>query len=286
MLYEEDQNNEINDLNDEDLIDENELKRQFGEERENENELDNENNIEIESQNENEQIDENDSNSDNRFPEEVKKTWIHLYCDREGYNFLAEVSEDFLKKKINLIGIKYEPFISTIMSNETPQELSINGENFEQIQKINECYGLIHRRFIYTPEGLALMREKYLNEEFGHCPRILCEKQFLLPVGLSDDLKYSRVKVYCPLCEEVYNPNRRIYNDLDGAFFGTSFPNFFLTAYPDLNPRLKRVKNYIPKIFGFKIVGHKGSKYYSHDKNVLKNNLEKLGVKVSHVNLY
>lgn len=285
MIYDEDQPNELNDLND-DLFDDNEVRGQEIEDRENENELENENDIDIESQNENELVDENDSNTDNRFPEEENKSWIHLFCSKEGNTFFAEVSEDFLKKKINLIGIKYEPYISIILSKEPPQEPSMSGDNADHIFKLNECYGLIHRRFIYSQEGLALMREKYLNEEFGHCPRILCEKQFLLPVGLSDDLKFSRVKVYCPLCEEVYNPNRRIYNDLDGAYFGTSFPNFFLSAYPDLNPRLKRLKHYIPKIFGFKIVGHRGSKYYSDNKQQLKVNLEKLGIKVNHVNLY
>jgi casein kinase II subunit beta len=43
--------------------------------------------------------------------------------------------------------------------------------------------------------GLALVREKYLNSVYGQCPRILCDKQMLLPIGLSEELKYSRVKV-------------------------------------------------------------------------------------------
>jgi len=56
-------------------------------------------------------------------------------------------------------------------------------------------YGLIHSRFITSPKGLALMREKYLLGRFGVCPRVLCERQNVLPVGMSEELRTSRVKV-------------------------------------------------------------------------------------------
>jgi len=36
-----------------------------------------------------------------------------------------------------------------------------------------------------TPEGLAIMRERYLNGRFGNCPRVMCEKQNVLPIAIS-----------------------------------------------------------------------------------------------------
>jgi casein kinase II subunit beta len=42
---------------------------------------------------------------------------------------------------------------------------------------------------------MSKMKEKYLNGEFGACPRVLCERQKLLPLGMSDSLRISRVKV-------------------------------------------------------------------------------------------
>ncbi len=39
------------------------------------------------------------------------------------------------------------------------------------------------------------MRAKYLNGVFGACPRVLCDRQLVLPVGMSEDLSISRVKV-------------------------------------------------------------------------------------------
>lgn len=94
-------------------------------------------------------------------------------------------------------------------------------------QEATDIYGLIHARFIITPKGLAMMRDKYQKGVFGVCPRVLCERQHLLPIGMSEELRTSRVKVFCPRCEEVYVPKKK-YPDVDGAYFGCSFPNILL----------------------------------------------------------
>jgi casein kinase II subunit beta len=59
-----------------------------------------------------------------------------------------------------------------------------------------DLYGLIHARFIISSRGLHIMRAKFLNGVFGACPRVLCDRQLVLPVGMSEDLSISRVKVY------------------------------------------------------------------------------------------
>ena len=63
-----------------------------------------------------------------------------------------------------------------------------------------DLYGLIHSRYILSPKGLAMMREKYLMGGFGTCPRVLCKRQYVMPIGVSEELNTSRVKVYCPRC--------------------------------------------------------------------------------------
>lgn len=44
---------------------------------------------------------------------------------------------------------------------------------------------------------------------------------------MSEELRTSRVKVFCPRCEEVYIPKKKC-PDVDGAYFGCSFPSIFL----------------------------------------------------------
>ena len=69
---------------------------------------------------------------------------------------------------------------------------------------------------------------------------------------------------------------------MDGAYFGTSFPQIFFMAYPDLNPKVKKVKNYIPKLYGFRIFGKKGSKYFSKDKEELYEKMKKLNINLDY----
>lgn len=188
------------------------------------------------------QMEENDSESDHRFPYIEETSWIHWFCKLEGNEFFVEIDEDFIRNKTNLIGIKCKAYLPKLLSQNAPTENSVNEDLEEELQGIKEVYGLIHKRFITTSKGLALMREKYLNGVFGRCPRVVCDKQVLIPVGLSEDLRYSKVKVYCPICCQVYKPSRHKGRSisLDGAFFGTSFAQIFFMNYPDLKPKSKK----------------------------------------------
>lgn len=109
---------------------------------------------------------------------------------------------------------------------------------------------------------MAFVREKYLNGVYGICPRILCNKQTVLPIGLSDDFKYARAKIFCPRCEQIYNTKNK-HSQMDGAYFGLSFPQQFFLHYPDLEPFTNNNLNseYVPKLYGFRIFKKKGSKY-------------------------
>ena len=53
---------------------------------------------------------------------------------------------------------------------------------------------------------------------------------------------------------------RQKHLDIDGAYFGTSFPNVLLKTYPELYPKDGPL-TYLPTIYGFKIFGQKGSAF-------------------------
>jgi casein kinase II subunit beta len=94
--------------------------------------------------------------------------------------------------------------------------------------------------------------EKYKKAEFGRCPRVLCNSQAVIPVGLSD-LSYNKlVKVYCPRCQDIYAPKSSRHASIDGAYFGTTFAHMLFMVYPNLVPQ-RSTERYVPKIFGFKI---------------------------------
>lgn len=50
-----------------------------------------------------------------------------------------------------------------ILSPEAPDDDDLEDERFLEIyQEATDVYGIIHSRFITSPKGLAMMREKYL----------------------------------------------------------------------------------------------------------------------------
>jgi casein kinase II subunit beta len=105
------------------------------------------------------------------------------------------------------------------------------------------------------------------NNHFGKCPRVLCQGQPLLPVGLSDIPRSKGVKLYCSRCEDIYQPKANRHINLDGAYFGTTFPHMLLQIYSHIVPA-KSNERYVPRIYGFKI--RDVSKIHEHQNEELK----------------
>ncbi|CAK84846.1 unnamed protein product (macronuclear) [Paramecium tetraurelia] len=218
--------------------------------------------------------------------------WIEWFCAHEDHQFLCEVDDDFIRDPFNQIGIKgkfgfykqksqryLSEAIKMILQSTSPEDQDLEDERFLEVyQEASDIYGLLHARFIFTSKGSAIMRERYLQGKFGHCPRIYCEKQNVIPIGLCEDLKTARVKVFCPRCEEVYMPKKKCA-DIDGAYFGKSFPQFLLMTYPDLHPKYQllpdtQIKaNFEPTLFGFKIAGKLGSKIKRFEQQLQPNQI-------------
>mmetsp|Transcript_14289 Transcript_14289/g.25715 ORF Transcript_14289/g.25715 Transcript_14289/m.25715 type:complete len:180 (+) Transcript_14289:224-763(+) len=111
-------------------------------------------------------------------------------------------------------------------------------------------YGLIHQRYITAPEGLERMRQKYERGDFGYCPRVLCQGTKLLPCGVTDELRARPVKTFCSMCRNLYHVRLKHAQQLDGAYFGQSFPHVFLLKFPKYQAPCQPIE-YKPKIFGF-----------------------------------
>ena len=91
----------------------------------------------------NQQMEENDSESDHRFPYIEEGGWIHWFCKLEGNEFFVEIDEDFIRNKINLIGIKCKAYLPKLLSPNPPTENSVNDDLEEELEGIKEVYGLI-----------------------------------------------------------------------------------------------------------------------------------------------
>ncbi|VVB09533.1 unnamed protein product [Arabis nemorensis] len=161
--------------------------------------------------------------------------------------------------EFNLFGLSnqvpyYDHALDLILDEESSSHGEIiTEEQNELIESAAEVlYGMIHARYLLTFPGLRSMFNKYYKREFGRCPRVDCRGQHCLPIGLSDIPRASTVKIYCPKCEDVYDPPSKYQGNIDGSYFGTTFTHMFLMNYECMRPE-KVSQSYVPRVFGFKL---------------------------------
>ncbi len=58
--------------------------------------------------------------------------------------------------------------------------------------------------------------------------------------------------------------------NIDGSYFGTSFPAQIMNEFPNAVVLPPKVYFYEPKIFGFTLFGKRGSKYYDPPKGAIR----------------
>lgn len=196
--------------------------------------------------------------------DEEELSWIQWFCSDRGNEFFCEVDEDYVHDDFNLTGLHllvpcYDYALDMILDIESHPDDPLTKDQQEIVESAAEMlYGLIHARYIVTNRGMHAMYEKYRNGAFGVCPRVFCEGQPLLPVGLSDLPRNYTVKTFCPRCHDLYVPKSRSAN-IDGAYFGTTFPHLYLMTHPDIIPQ-QPTHSYAPRVYGFKI--NESSPYY------------------------
>ncbi|KAG5458443.1 MAG: casein kinase II regulatory subunit-domain-containing protein [Olpidium bornovanus] len=222
--------------------------------------------------------------------EDEEFTRVDWFLSQKGSEFFCDIDEEYILDRFNLTGLSAEvkhynhafdlitdglggvafwigdknsvrrlfflksPDFDYVFPGQPAPEDEIEEPLRSEVEKsARHMYGLIHARYIITHKGLERMHEKCENGDFGRCPRVFCRSQPLLPVGLTDIPGQKSVKLYCPKCEDVYNPRSTRHLVVDGAYFGTSFPHMLLQMHPHLAPSKAQVERYVPKIFGFKI---------------------------------
>ncbi|RKP08567.1 casein kinase II, regulatory subunit, partial [Thamnocephalis sphaerospora] len=216
---------------------------------------------------------------------DYQKYWVDWFLSLRGNEYFCEVDEEYILDRFNLTGLSAEvqhySQALDLITDSLGAYTDLDDEVREAVEKsARHLYGLIHARFVVTGRGLSKMLEKYKKAEFGRCPRVLCNGQAVVPVGLSD-LPYSKaVKLYCTRCQDIYTPKSTRHAAMDGAYFGTTFAHMLFMVYPHLVPR-PTTERYVPKIFGFKI--HEISKRQRRQDELRDEQQRRLATPVSQI---
>ena len=184
-------------------------------------------------------------------------SWIPWFCSLKGNEFFCEVEESYVQDSFNLTGLDlliayYDNALDLILDLEARDDMLSDDQQEILENDAETLFGLIHARYILTSKGLQRMLIKYREKGFGTCPNVMCMDQPVLPVGLSDALNEESVKLFCPRCNDVYEPRRSRHQQIDGAYFGRTFPHLFFLQFPELKPPPTNTR-YEAKVFGYKV---------------------------------
>ncbi|WUR04097.1 casein kinase II subunit beta [Vairimorpha necatrix] len=171
--------------------------------------------------------------------------WAGNFFSKKEHSFLSRIPDSYMSDSFNLIGLNKK--ISNI---ESCYNAILDISESKDFMGETVLYYLVHQRYIYTTTGLEDILERVLNKEYGSCSRVGCSTP-LIPIGCSNEPKVSTTKVYCFNCVCLYSPKGPI-KGLDGCTWGKYFPHFLLLTYP-YKFKKKKLQQYIPKIYGFKI---------------------------------
>lgn len=181
--------------------------------------------------------------------------WKQNFLNHPNNSWLCDIPNDYILDRFNTYGLedKYNINLS-LCTKIITGKLDINSDPLINPTELNEqlqlVYGLIHSRFILSPDGIQQITEKYSKGVYGHCPRANCKKENVLPIGLKSHFGYEKIKVFCPCCREIYDPRPKIH--LDGAFFGPNMAHLFLD-HTKLKKLFVKYEPFRHTAFGFKV---------------------------------
>jgi casein kinase II subunit beta len=151
-----------------------------------------------------------------------------LLPDTSSRSWFIEIDDFYVQSAVSYYGLNaLVPHFSralAVVKGGYVDPSRMSPEKMEKLREsVHKLYGLLHQRFAVTEDGLRKLHQKYSRGVYGKCPRLACNKQNLLPFGVSAELDIAPVKVWCTRCHDVYQSE----SDLDGAYFGPDIPVMF-----------------------------------------------------------
>lgn len=175
-----------------------------------------------------------------------ESSWIGDFCALKGNDFFCHISDDLILDHFNATGLCervmfYEKATNRILGDHL-NNISNESKNIRNADAIIErsarqLYGLWHARYVHSSKGIADIRKRYVMGAYGVCPRWRYNNARMLPVAITYIQQKNVVKLFCPACCEIFQPNRSYRQTIDEAYFGTGLPHMFFMTYPGLRPQ-------------------------------------------------
>ena len=186
------------------------------------------------------------------------ETWVDKFLSTPIGRYFIRVDQNYLRDQFNHYGLRsevenYRLAFDCIKGMYIPKEKQPEMWPRDLDHSAYILYGLLHRRYLMSPQGCDEMYNKFINGVYGKCPNVACRGQLCLPCGPSEQLNECKLCIFCPKCHEVYYGENPVTDKIDGAFFGQSYIMIFMKKFKDKIPRYAIVPQTPLRLFGFKI---------------------------------
>lgn len=173
-------------------------------------------------------------------------TWIKKFLAEEKNKYFIEIDADWIKDKFN-----HTDLLSDLTQDLSDKYLPCHYKGMRMIVDIpgeyskihtesaSFFYGLLHARYVLTNAGINRLLAKYDQGLYGSCPKLECDSN-LLPIGEDGFPGFSKLKLYCPACDDIFKSD----SELDSAYFGNNLPHMFFMVKPEKRPVKKKENIY------------------------------------------
>jgi casein kinase II subunit beta len=163
--------------------------------------------------------------------------WVSWFLAQPFATYFIEVDPSFIARPFNLYGLRQKVVhFHLALDLIRGRYLPVDEYHPTWPKNLNDyaiiLYGLLHARYLLTPEGLSRMKTKYEMGHFEQCPRTLCHGTRCLPFGFNEELMRSNLKLFCPNCGDVYRVRRHECAYVDGAFLCPDLGPFVCWTVP------------------------------------------------------
>jgi casein kinase II subunit beta len=118
-------------------------------------------------------------------------------------------------------------------------------------------YGLLHRRFLSTSDGMLQMVDRFRSHSFPGCPRALCHGFTCLPCALTDDDNdKAAVYLFCPNCTDFYAYQAPADLFIPAIYFGKKWIHHLMNEHPEIVPT-EKPEAFEPLLFGYRVYAPK-----------------------------
>lgn len=173
--------------------------------------------------------------------------FLERFLEEPSSLYFVRVPDGFISEFLGKSGLE-EHFS---LFDEARSLLLENNEAPEEVERQAKLlYMLVHAEYLKTDEGVDMMYRK--RSCLMTCPRVFCKDTWCWPCQSSVNVGEGTIKMFCPTCKQIYNPENKVFDGVDSVGFPSQYIDSLVEKYPEIVLNEEQVE-YVPRIYGFKV---------------------------------